>query len=172
MGGPEGVARQPERGKLTVRERLALLADPGTFREIRGFQGQGEYDEHGQLTAFMPAGQVDGTCRIDGRKVVVTAGDFTVRGGSADGAHGRLGAGAQRQRAGPRVAAALRPPARRRRRQRAQLRGRSGAPTCPTATASRTPTSTLLSTVPVVVRRARRGRRHRRPAHVAWRTGT
>ena len=91
MGGPEGVARQRQRGKLTVRERLALLADPGTFRQIRSFQGHGEYDEHGQLTSFVPAGQVDGTCLIDGRKVFVMAGDFTVRGGSSDGAHGQLG---------------------------------------------------------------------------------
>jgi methylmalonyl-CoA decarboxylase subunit alpha len=91
MGGPDGVERQRKRGKLTVRERIALLADPGTFRQLRAFQGHADYDEHGQLAAFTPAGQVDGECLVDGRKVFVMAGDFTVRGGSSDGAHGQLG---------------------------------------------------------------------------------
>src|SRR3546814_5588265 len=35
MGGPEGIARQRERGKLTVRERIDAFADPGSFREFR-----------------------------------------------------------------------------------------------------------------------------------------
>ena len=91
MGGPEGIARQHGRGKLTVRERLPLLVDPGTFREFNGLRGQGVYDDAGALTSFTPQGKVDGTCLIDGRKVVVTAGDFTVRGGSGGGAHGGLG---------------------------------------------------------------------------------
>jgi acetyl-CoA carboxylase carboxyltransferase component len=34
LGGPEGIARQRSRGKLTVRERLALLVDRGTFQEF------------------------------------------------------------------------------------------------------------------------------------------
>ena len=42
MGGPEGVARQHGRGKLTVRERLPLLADPGTFREFGGLARPGQ----------------------------------------------------------------------------------------------------------------------------------
>jgi acetyl-CoA carboxylase carboxyltransferase component len=91
MGGPEGVERQRKRGKLTVRERVALLADPGTFRQFGTLRGRGEYDEYGELTAFTPHGQVDGTCLIDGRKVFVMAGDFTVRGGASDGNHGQLG---------------------------------------------------------------------------------
>ena len=39
MGGPEGIARQHANGKLTVRERLALLADEGSFREFTGLMG-------------------------------------------------------------------------------------------------------------------------------------
>lgn len=91
MGGPDGIARQRKRGKLTVRERIALLADPGTFRQVGAFRGRGEYDDGGELTAFTPHGQVDGTCLVDGRKVFVMAGDFTVRGGASDGNHGQLG---------------------------------------------------------------------------------
>ncbi|MET0525751.1 MAG: carboxyl transferase domain-containing protein [Nocardioides sp.] len=91
MGGQDGIDRQHSRGKLTVRERLPLLADPGTFQEFGHLRGQGTYDEHGELASFTPQGKVDGMCRIDGRKVVVTAGDFTVRGGSGSGHGGGLG---------------------------------------------------------------------------------
>ena len=85
MGGPEGIERQHKRGKLTVRERLGLLCDPDSFQEIGGLVGKGTY-ENGKLTDFTPANMLIGTCRLDGRKVVLSAGDFTVRGGSADGA--------------------------------------------------------------------------------------
>ena len=89
MGGPEGVARQRARGKLTVRERLDALADPGSLREFMGLAGRGEYDGN-ELKGFTPRGAVEGTCTLDGRKVVVSAGDFTVRGGSG-GDGGGLG---------------------------------------------------------------------------------
>ena len=123
MGGEDGVARQHSRGKLTVRERIPLLADPGTFRELGGLRGQGDYDEHGNLTGLVPQGRVEGMCLVDGRKVVVTAGDFTVRGGSGGGDHGGLGQEPSASAARPGVAPPVRPPARRGRRQRAQLRG-------------------------------------------------
>ena len=83
MGGEEGIARQRRRGKLTVRERMDGLADPGSFREFRSLVGFGNYDDAGELESFTPKPSVEGTCRLDGRKVVVSAGDFTVRGGSA-----------------------------------------------------------------------------------------
>jgi acetyl-CoA carboxylase carboxyltransferase component len=89
MGGAEGIARQRRQGKLTVRERIAALADPGSFDEFMGFSGTGSY-EGGKLTHFTPKPSVDGTMRLDGRKVVVSAGDFTVRGGSA-GRRGAMG---------------------------------------------------------------------------------
>ncbi len=90
MGGAEGVARQHSQGKLTVRERVALLADPGSFREFMGLMGHGVY-EGAELVRLTPKASVDGFCRIDGRKVVISGGDFTVRGGSGGGAHGGLG---------------------------------------------------------------------------------
>ena len=43
MGGPEGIARQRSRGKLTVRERIDALADTGSFREFMGLSGDAEY---------------------------------------------------------------------------------------------------------------------------------
>ncbi len=87
MGGPEGVARQHGRGKLTVRERIAGLADPGSFREFMGLAGSGSY-EGDLLVDFTPEPSVEGMCTLEGRKVVVTGGDFTVRGGSGGGTSG------------------------------------------------------------------------------------
>ena len=89
MGGPEGVARQRRQGKLTARERIAALADPGSFREFGALSGTGRY-ESGVLTGFTPKPAVNGTLTLDGRKAFVTAGDFTVRGGSG-GARGGMG---------------------------------------------------------------------------------
>lgn len=84
MGGPESVAFHHGRGKLTVRERLDLLADPGTFNETGVLAGKATYDGEA-LESLTPANSVTGILRLDGRKVVVHAGDFTIRGGSADG---------------------------------------------------------------------------------------
>jgi methylmalonyl-CoA decarboxylase subunit alpha len=89
MGGPEGIRRQHERGKLTVRERIDALADPGSFREFMGLVGNAHY-QGDALTGFTPKPSVEGTLLLDGRKVVVSGGDFTVRGGSA-GSGGGLG---------------------------------------------------------------------------------
>jgi len=90
MGGPEGIARQHERGKLTVRERIERLVDPRSFREFMGLVGDGRY-EHGRLSSFTPKASVEGMAQLDGRKVLLSAGDFTVRGGSSGGGGG-LGA--------------------------------------------------------------------------------
>ena len=90
MGGAEAVERQRSRGKLTVRERIDLLADEGTFREFMGLMGRAEYDGS-RLTKFTPRAAVEGFCKADGRKLVVSGGDFTVRGGSGGGSGGGLG---------------------------------------------------------------------------------
>ena len=84
MGGPESVAFHKGRGKLTVRERLDLLADPGSFAEVGVLAGRPEWDGT-RLESLTPANAVTGVLKIDGRKVVVHGGDFTIRGGSADG---------------------------------------------------------------------------------------
>ncbi|MFN3236941.1 MAG: acyl-CoA carboxylase subunit beta [Pseudomonadales bacterium] len=84
MGGPEKVARQHEFNKLTIRERITAIVDADTFHEIGKLAGVAEYDDSGQLVAFTPANFVFGTAEIDGRPVIVSGDDFTVRGGSAD----------------------------------------------------------------------------------------
>jgi len=84
MGGPERVAKQHERGKLTVRERIDLLFDPGTFVEFgllahqQSLRGQQVGDP-----ADTPAdGVVTGHGSVEGRQVWVIAYDFTVMAGS------------------------------------------------------------------------------------------
>jgi len=88
MGGPEKIARQRAGGKLTVRERIDQLLDPGSFHEIGAIAGQARYDESGRLVGFIPANFVMGRGRIEGRPVVVGGDDFTVRGGAMDAAIG------------------------------------------------------------------------------------
>jgi acetyl-CoA carboxylase carboxyltransferase component len=86
MGGPGKVGRQHEAGRLTVRERLAVLLDDGSFDEIGTLAGTAVYDRDGDLADFTAANFVTGTGRINGRKVVVGGDDFTIRGGAADAA--------------------------------------------------------------------------------------
>ncbi len=90
MGGPEGIERQHRRGKLTVRERMDKLVDPGALDEFMGLGGYGHYDGD-ELVGFTPKASVEAVCKLNGRKVVVTAGDFTVRGGSGGSSRGGLG---------------------------------------------------------------------------------
>lgn len=85
MGGPEKLARQRSQGKLNVRERIAALADGGSFRELGSLAGKARYGEDGQLESFSPSNMLVGRARIEGRPVVFSADDFTVRGGAADG---------------------------------------------------------------------------------------
>jgi len=85
MGGDERVARQHASGRLTVRERIERLFDPGSFHETGAIAGQGRYED-GELADFVPANMLIGQGRIDGRRAVVQGDDFTVRGGAADAA--------------------------------------------------------------------------------------
>jgi acetyl-CoA carboxylase carboxyltransferase component len=84
MGGADKVSRQHSGGRLTVRERIEKLVDPGTFHEIGAIAGRGSYDAKGNLQTFTPSNRITGRALLDGRPVVVTGDDFTVRGGSAD----------------------------------------------------------------------------------------
>ena len=88
MGGQDKVARQHEFGKLTIRERIAAICDPDSFHEIGTLAGVGKYDDAGNLTEFTPSNFVLGTAELDGRPVVLSGDDFTVRGGSADASIG------------------------------------------------------------------------------------
>ena len=84
MGGAARVERQHAGGRLTVRERIAKLADPGSFHEIGTAAGSAEYDADGNLVRLNASNCVMGRATLDGRAVVVTGDDFTQRGGSAD----------------------------------------------------------------------------------------
>jgi len=85
LGGAERVQRHKHGGKLTVRERIDALLDPGSFREVGSIAGKAGYDDAGNITAFTPAQLVMGRGTLDGKPVVVAGDDFTVRGGSAEG---------------------------------------------------------------------------------------
>ena len=88
MGGPEKIKRQHDNGKLTVRERIAGLVDEGSFVEVGGLAGSGEYDAQGRLKNVVPSNVIMGRARLEERPVVVIGDDFTVRGGANDGAVG------------------------------------------------------------------------------------
>jgi acetyl-CoA carboxylase carboxyltransferase component len=82
MGGPERIQRQHDQGKKTVRERLDLLFDEGTFVEY-GLLAHHQSQSPAMQGKFTPAdGVITGVGDIDGRKACVIAYDFTVMAGS------------------------------------------------------------------------------------------
>ena len=81
-GGPERVAAQHAKGKLTARERLAALLDEGSFQEL-GALATHDCTAFGMAEKRFPGdGVVTGFGTINGRKVAIYAQDFTVLGGS------------------------------------------------------------------------------------------
>jgi acetyl-CoA carboxylase carboxyltransferase component len=84
LGGPERVARQHAGGRLTIRERVARLADAGSFHELGKIAGRATYDAKNELETLTPSNFIFGRARVDGRPVIIGGDDFTVRGGSAD----------------------------------------------------------------------------------------
>jgi len=86
MGGDEKLKRQADRGKLNVRERLLRLVDKESFREIGKLSGRAAYNDDGSLKDFMAANFLFGRANVEGRPIVATGDDFTVRGGAADAA--------------------------------------------------------------------------------------
>jgi propionyl-CoA carboxylase beta chain len=86
-GGPERIAKQHEAGKLTARERIDLLLDPGSFVEIGRFVTHRSTDFGMENQKVLGDGVVTGHGLIDGRTVFTYAQDFTVFGGSLSGAY-------------------------------------------------------------------------------------
>lgn len=79
-GGADAIGRHHQRGKMTARERIEKLIDPGTyFLEIGLFSAYGMYPEFGGAPS---AGTVFGVGKIHGREVVVVANDATVKAGA------------------------------------------------------------------------------------------
>jgi acetyl-CoA carboxylase carboxyltransferase component len=81
-GGPERIAQQHHRGKLTARERLAQLLDTGSFQELGALATHNVTDFGLGNQRFPGDGVVTGFGAINGRRVAVFAQDFTVLGGS------------------------------------------------------------------------------------------
>ena len=86
-GGEKRVAKQHESGKLTARERIALLLDEGSFVELDRFV-QHRCTNFGMEKKELPGeGVTTGYGTVDGRLVYVFAQDFTVEGGSLGEMH-------------------------------------------------------------------------------------
>ena len=86
-GGQARVDAQHARGKLTARERIELLIDPGTFEEWGAFV-ENRASDFGMVDNRLPGdGVVTGHGLIDGRPVFVFSQDFTVLGGTVGEAH-------------------------------------------------------------------------------------
>jgi propionyl-CoA carboxylase beta chain len=86
-GGEARIEQQHDRGKLTARERLALLLDPGSFVEMDAFVTHRASDFGLDQERYLGDGVVTGHGQIDGRTVFVFSQDFTVFGGSLSEAH-------------------------------------------------------------------------------------
>ncbi|MGO9256265.1 MAG: acyl-CoA carboxylase subunit beta [Bryobacteraceae bacterium] len=87
-GGSERTAKQHNDGKLTARERVAMLLDRETFQET-GLFAQHHAMLFGMADKPLPAdGVVTGSGKVGGRTVHVASQDFTVAGGSAGEVHG------------------------------------------------------------------------------------
>jgi 3-methylcrotonyl-CoA carboxylase beta subunit len=78
-GGTKAIESQHAKGRMTARERINLLADPGTFFELGAFAAHGMYEEWGGAPA---AGVVTGLARIHTRLVMLIVNDATVKAGA------------------------------------------------------------------------------------------
>ena len=78
-GGAKNIESQHAKGRLTARERIHLLADPGTFFELGEYTAYGMYEEWGGAPA---AGVIIGLARIYTRLVMIIANDATVKAGA------------------------------------------------------------------------------------------
>ena len=78
-GGAKAIESQHNKGRLTARERISLLADPGSFFEIGSFAAYGMYEEWGGAPS---AGVITGLGRIHTRLVMIIANDATVKAGA------------------------------------------------------------------------------------------
>ncbi|PJF43283.1 MAG: methylmalonyl-CoA carboxyltransferase [Candidatus Thermofonsia Clade 1 bacterium] len=88
-GGAERIAKQHKAGKLTARERLELLLDPGSFRELDAFvvQRSRDFGMDKPENQILGDSVVTGWGTINGRLVYVYSQDFTVFGGSLSEVH-------------------------------------------------------------------------------------
>ncbi len=88
-GGEDRIAKHHAKGKMTARERLEQLIDPGTFQETEPFALQQHDEMNLGKEKYYGDGVVTGYGKIDGRTVYVYAQDFTVLGGALGEMQGR-----------------------------------------------------------------------------------
>jgi len=81
-GGEDRIAKQHEAGKLTARERIEALVDPGSFQELDALAVHRCTDFEMDAKKIPGDGVVTGHARVDGRPIFLFAQDFTVFGGS------------------------------------------------------------------------------------------
>ncbi len=86
-GGAERVAQQHSKGRLTARERLDVLLDPGSFEELDMYVEHNAVDFGMADKRFPGDGVVTGSGTVNGRLVFVFSQDFTVFGGSLSERH-------------------------------------------------------------------------------------
>jgi propionyl-CoA carboxylase beta subunit len=86
-GGEERIETQHKKGRLTARERIDLLLDKGSFREVDAFVQHRTHDFKLDSQKFMSDSVVTGWGTIDGRLAYVFSQDFTVFGGSLGEVH-------------------------------------------------------------------------------------
>ncbi|WP_319228268.1 acyl-CoA carboxylase subunit beta [Draconibacterium orientale] len=81
-GGKERIEKQHAAGKMTARERILQLLDPGTFTEIDKLMTHRNYDFGMEAKKILGDGLISGYGKVNGKLVYVFAQDFTVFGGS------------------------------------------------------------------------------------------
>ena len=86
-GGPERIEAQHKKGRLTARERIDLLLDKGSFREVDAFVRHRTHDFDLDKQKYMSDSVVTGWGTIEGRLAYVFSQDFTVFGGSLGEVH-------------------------------------------------------------------------------------
>src|SRR4051794_13363998 len=86
-GGQERIEKQHQEGKLTARERIDLLLDPGSFIELDKFKTHRAEDFGMSAKKILGDGVITGYGSVEGRQIFVFAQDFTVFGGSLSGAY-------------------------------------------------------------------------------------
>jgi len=89
MGGEKAVAKQRESGKLTARERLNILFDSGTFREVDMFVSHRSVNFDMPKVDIPSDGVITGHGLVDGRPVFAFAQDFTARAGTLGEMHAK-----------------------------------------------------------------------------------
>jgi acetyl-CoA carboxylase carboxyltransferase component len=84
LGGKKGIDYQHSIGKNTARERVVMLLDKGSFREMGKIAGKAEYDADGNFASLQASNAIIGKGLIEGRKAALSIDDFTIRGGSSE----------------------------------------------------------------------------------------